>query len=346
MSKVYRQKCWTCTHSCNKYDCVWVETLNKEEAQKKQGCVFDEEGFITSCDKFEKENYQIMSIKLKALALGVSYRKYKQLQNEIERFGLNITPEELHKTNMELLEEKAEHKERKKQAKQDFKQWQEDKQLQKEIDRATAQELHITYKRYLDIKEKANEQNISVEQYLQKEKEEKTSDKSKAEKLQLSATYYCHLKKILKGTNKSVEQYLKERELQKQDKKEQDLQELEQKKLEKRKNSAIYKASELGISLVYYYNLTKEIKKQGLNITIEEYLKLKRERARQTRSERLRSLRRTGEPTQQDKAEKLGIKLQAYKDLVKEINRKKLNITPEELYKQKQNKKKGAKNDR
>lgn len=351
MGKVYRQKCWTCTHSCSMFECVWVETLNKDKATKKQGCVFDSEGFIVSCNKYEKEQQQNQTMKLKALALGVSYKKYLDLQKEITKFGLNITPEQLYKMQMELKEErqaKQQAKERKKQEKQEFEKWREDKALQKEIDKAMAKEYKITYKRLLEMKEIAKERNLTIEQYIEHLRcgKAKTPDAEKAQKLQISATYYCHLKRMLKGTNKSVEEYLQEREQQKQDKKQRALQEIERKREEKQKNSAYSQAFELGISTTYYSMLKSEIKKQGLNISIAEYLKLKRERARIQRKNNLQQARKrkTSEQTQREKAEKLGITRQQYKDIVKYIKRKGLNISPEEYYKQRQDKKQHKQN--
>lgn len=322
------------------YNCVWVETLNKEIAEKKQGCVFDAEGYITSCNKYEKEPQENLTIKLKALALGVSYRKYQRLQNEISKYNLQMTPEELHKLNLELLEEKRDIKASKEKSKQEFEKWQEDKALQKEIDKAQAKEYRVTYKRFLEMKEVAKERNLTIEEYIKHLRYEtkRTPDTQKAEALKISATYYCTLKRMLKGTNKSVEQYLQEREQQKQQK------EIDkaQAKENRIKQSAYTKAITLGISRQYYYALQSEINRKGLKISVEEYVKQKRENAKMIRHNNLtkhRGHRRKNEPTQREKAEKLGIKLQAYKDLVKHINHKGLKISPEELYKQRQEKK-------
>lgn len=347
MGKVYRQKCWTCTHSCNMFECIWVETLNKEKAIKMQGCIFDSENFIISCNKYEKEQLQNQTKKLKALALGVSYKKYLKLQKEIDKFNLNITPEQLYKMEIELKAEKQAKEKAKEKEKQDFEKWREDKELQKEIDKATAKEYKITYKHLLEIKELAKKRNLTIEQYIEQMKsgKVKTPNAENAEKLKISVTYYCHLKRLLQGTNKSVEEYLQEREQQKQEKKKLVLQELEKKREERYKNSAFEQAVECGVSLVYYYKLKNEIKKQGLNISVVEYLTLKRERAKVQRRNNLQQARKrkNGEPTQQEKAEKIGITRQQYKDIVKYIKLKGLNISPEEYYKKRQEKKKNKK---
>ena len=347
MGKVYRQKCWTCTHSCSMYECIWVETLNKEKAIKKQGCVFDNEGFIISCNKYKKEQQQNYTKKLKALALGINYKKYLNLEKEIIKFGLKTTPEELYKMQTELKEEKQEKeqaKERKKQEKQEFEKWREDKALQKEIDKAMAKEFKITYKRFLEMKENAKEQNITIEQYIAKFKHTKSElqEKENANKIGISISYYYHLKRMIKGTNKSVEEYLQEREQCKQLKAKQIKESKERSNEEKKQNSIQSKAFALGITTMYYYSLQREIRKLGLNISVEKYIKQKRECTKFKRIEILKQARakKTSEPTQKEKAEKLGVNLYKYKDLVKEIKRKGLNISPEELYKQKQEKKK------
>ena len=339
----YKQICWTCTHACNRIECVWVETLDKEVATKKQGCMFNDKGYMIKCNNYEKEQLdRFIPIKLKALALGISTKKYFRYLQEIKEFKLNISPEELHKLNLQLKDEKQQTRERKQQAKQELKQWQEDRALQKEIDKLEAKQLKMTYKRYLELKATAIQQGISVKQYLDKNKQEKKGRKPNlAEEYGISIAYFYQLKSLARRLNKEVKEVLEERK-RKQEEREQREQQTKTKKEKQKRETAQDIANKLGVTQQYIYAVRMEIKRNALNISVEEFIKQKRESVKLQRSQILKDYhaRTKTHPTQREKAEKLGIKLQSYKDICKIIKRKGLQISPEEYYKQKQEKKK------
>lgn len=96
----YKQLCWKCSKSCDKFSCVWVRTLKK----RYKGTIVDDDGYIISCPKFIDDG-TMLNMKEKAEKLGISLSKYKSTFYYIKKNGYNLSVEEYLKNREEQLKE-------------------------------------------------------------------------------------------------------------------------------------------------------------------------------------------------------------------------------------------------
>lgn len=86
----YKQLCWRCKKSCDRFACVWVRTLKK----RPKGCKV-ESGYIIECPKFEQDD--------------LIYRKYEKNKiyvlnkSKYLRILRKITTKHLHMSVVEYL---------------------------------------------------------------------------------------------------------------------------------------------------------------------------------------------------------------------------------------------------
>lgn len=171
-----------------------------------------------------------------------------------------------------------------------------------------------------------NEGYISSCKNYKKEKPYYSSMKLKAKMLGVSYDYYIKLVKEIKKYNLDIspEDLHSLKQEQKQD-------------FENEKDEAL----RLGISLKRFYDIRRYITKNCLNMSVAEYLTKQQENKKQVQKEKeiknektLKRKLKKGAITQN--ARLLGVSTTAYYNLLYEIETKKLNITPEELHRQKQ----------
>lgn len=90
--------CWRCAKATNELLCIWVATLK----QMPNGVKLDNSGTICECPEFEKEvkndnpyyNLNYLTKKERAKLLGISERKYYNIQQRLKKQGRNITVEQ------------------------------------------------------------------------------------------------------------------------------------------------------------------------------------------------------------------------------------------------------------
>lgn len=98
----YRQLCWTCKYSCNKHECIWVDTLNKHY----KGTELDKDGYIIKCPKYEKDNL-LYTTEDKAKSLGITKKRYFAIKASIRNRRLNMTVNEYLERQKEKREKKS-----------------------------------------------------------------------------------------------------------------------------------------------------------------------------------------------------------------------------------------------
>ncbi|MBQ8468245.1 MAG: hypothetical protein IJ542_00630 [Clostridia bacterium] len=303
----YKQLCWNCAKACDKENCVWVKTLDKTLATI-MGCEFDKDEYIIACKRYEKETKPAFEKKIKAKILGVSYATYQKLEKEIKQKKLDTTPEE-------LWHKKEEQRERNK----------------------AIRESGMSYETWHRLETYIRKNNLTTtpeELYKQRKEERKRlQEQEKSTKKKLTAKYKAHLAGI------NLQYYYKLQKEIKQQKLDMTPEQLFELKNHKKKNEPTdkEKAEMLGIEYQYFVSLKRKIREENLNMSIEELLA-----ERQAKKERAKArAHQTKEPkpkktTLQDKAKLLGVKYSYYIYLQNKIKQKKLDITPEELYRQKQ----------
>lgn len=188
----FKQLCWKCNKATNEKLCIWVRTLKEHYI----GTQFDKEGYIVSCPKFEKDNFQWFkrekaTDKELAKLAGVSAFAYRRARIKIKEEHLHVSVEEYLKLKAEKGFYKAEAKRlgisesryhnflqfiRKKglaiSVEEHLKEI-EQKKLQTKIYKMNAKKLGISLGRYRDIGYYIQHKklNISVEEYLKRKRE-------------------------------------------------------------------------------------------------------------------------------------------------------------------------------
>lgn len=96
------QICWTCKNATNRVNCVWVETLDKEQAKQKQGCIFKGK-YLVQCNCYNKDEdtFKYLYLRDKAQLLGITLRTYQRTKAKIKKLNLGISVEEYYKIKRE-----------------------------------------------------------------------------------------------------------------------------------------------------------------------------------------------------------------------------------------------------
>lgn len=96
-----KQLCWKCKHSCDVDECIWVKTLKK----RYSGTLLDDDGYIISCPKFERDNL-LYDDKDRAEFLGITLSKYRSIKSYIKNNDIKMTVSEYLEFRKQLKDER------------------------------------------------------------------------------------------------------------------------------------------------------------------------------------------------------------------------------------------------